>query len=952
MTNIVCLGGGTGQSEILRGLKKYDCNITAIVAVTDSGRSTGVIRNNFNTIAPGDIRNCITALSDSEELIKELFQYRFEKGIELQGMSFGNLFLTAMSKVKGDMFSAIKETSKILKIKGKVLPSTLYNTHICAELEDGSIVKEELNVRKKNKSKIKKIFLKDKDVNSPKEVIKAIEKADIITIGPGSLYTSVLVHFLIPNLKKAFVESKAKKIFVCNLVTQAGQTDNYNIKDHIDEIIKYAGKIDYVILNNKNPNKEIMKEYEKEGGFLLNKNGLEKKEIYKGIKLIHEDIIKKEEKKEEWNKVSSIRHDPEKTTKIIMDLENNLNKESNKKIKAVILAAGNSTRLRPFSFTESKTMIKFLGKPLLEYHVDECIKNGISDIAIIGNRENIKQIKDHFKNNKKIKYYLQKEQIGTANAVICAKEFIKSSYFILKFGDSIASEDETPKLISIFNENSKFDNKNPDVVLTLKEVNNPEEYGIAKFENDKVIEIIEKPKENFPSKYALVGFSIMNGDLFIEAYEKIKYEKIVPPQQYILAINGKSAFWISDAKRLDVGRAWNLLEANKILIDRFGVNNKNIDIPKSSKVSETTYLSPNAIISKNVIIEGYCSISGFIGEGTKIVDSFIMEGTRIGRRCHIETSVIGKNNNIGNNFITKSNGSEIKVYVKGRYVNPTIKKAGIFTGENVTIMDKIISEPGKMIFPNKIIREDIKEDKLIRAILFDADNTLYDTKNIAKKADMEAIEFLYKEISKKLSDKKSKEIKNRKDVKDKKKSKTKEEIYNEWNSIVKKLMHNKDPKKRTRKYSYNEISKKYELNLYEKMYNLFLKKLIEEIKIMPNLYKIFELRSLYKMAVFSEDTYETTIAKLKKVKIEKFFDLIITSDKIGEMKPSLNYYKKVFKEFDIEPSECLVIGDNFEKDLKIAKDLGAITVLYGKNDERTDFSIYDYNELITILRRI
>jgi uncharacterized cofD-like protein/HAD superfamily hydrolase (TIGR01549 family) len=971
--NIVCIGGGTGQSEILRGLKKYECNITAIVAVTDSGRSTGVMRNNFNIIAPGDIRNCIAALSESENLITELFQYRFNKGVELEGMSFGNLFLTAMSKIKGDMFSAIKETSKILKIKGKVLPSTLDNTHICAELYDGKIVEQELNVRKTNKSKIKRIFLKDKDVKSPKEVISAIKNADLIVIGPGSLYTSVLVHFLISNLKKAFINSKAKKVYICNMVTQAGQTDNYTIYDHLDEITKYCGKIDYAIINNEKPNPKIMKEYEKEGGYLLDINKLNGE--YKNIKIIFKDILKKEDKLIEWNKVSSIRHDPEKTTEVIMKL---INKE--KKLKAVILAAGNSTRLRPFSFSESKTMIKFLGKPLLEFHIEECINNGIKEIALVCNKENIKQIKEYFnssKYKKYLKYFIQKEQNGTSDALISAKDFIKNSYILLKFGDSIAEKDETPKIISIFKNNKA------DLILTLREIENTQEFGIAKLKNNEVIEIVEKPKENPPSNLALVGFSIMNGDLFIKAYEKFNENKILPPQQYMLALNVKNSYWITDAKRLDVGRAWNLIEANKILIQRYGIKNTNIEIPKNSKISNECYISPNAIISDNVTIEGYSSVSGFVGEGSKIIDSFIMEGTRIGKNCLIETSVIGKNNNIGNKFITKTktiNGNSLKIYVKDRYVNPTIKKAGIFTGENVTIMDNITSEAGKMIYPNKIIKHDIKSDKLIRAILFDADNTLYNTKNVAKNADIQAMNLLKdelisinnldnKEINKSNKIKKEEKI-NNKINKINKTNKINQintiyeteiiltEIYDEWIKIVNKLKNSKNPKERTRQYSYEILINKYKLkyninnNFYKKMYNVFLKKLTDEIKIMPNLNNVLELRSIYKMAVFTEDTSDLTLAKLKKLNIDNYFDLIITSDKIGEMKPSIEYYKEIFKRFDISPNECLVIGDNYEKDLKLAKELGATTIMYNNFDKRADYSIYNYNELISLLKTI
>ncbi len=923
MMNIVCIGGGTGQSEILRGLREHDCNITAIVAVTDSGRSTGVIRKNFDIMAPGDLRNCIAALSDSEPLVQKLFQYRFKKGVELEGMSFGNLFLTALTKIKGDMYSAIKATSKILKIKGKVYPSMLSNTHVCAELEDGSIVEEELNVRKTNKANIKKLFLKNSKVKAPKEAIEAIKKADLIIVGPGSLYTSVIVHFLVPNLKKAFNQSKAKKVFLCNMITQAGQTDEYDAKKHIKEVQKYAGKIDYVLMNNTLPPKQLMKGYEKEGGYIVKgiRNGLGDE-----IKILKEDLLKKETKKNhEWNKVSSIRHDPKKTVNALMKLV-----KRKKELKAVILAAGNSTRMRPFSFTQSKVMIEFLGKPLLAYHVEECINNGIKDIIIVcskNNHENIKKYFSKYQNeyntqNYKIKYVIQKEQKGPGNALLCARKYLKDCDFLLKYGDSISSEDEISKILEIYKKGMK------DAIVTLRiEKINPQEYGIARFEKNKVVEIIEKPKQNIPSNKAVVGLYILDSEKFFKGLEKDQFEKEVPPPQHILGDGGKANYWITNAKRLDLGRAWNILETNKLLIERFGAKKESANISKSAKISPNSYICPDAVIGDDVIIEGYSSVNGVIEEGTKIIDSYIMKGTKIGKNCHIDSSVIGMNNFIGDNMKTIANAKNIKIYVKGRYVNPTIKKAGLFTGENVTIMKNLKSLPGKMVFPNKVITEDIKEDKLIRAILFDADNTIYATKGVAKKADIEAMKIFAKKTNKSVK-----------------------EIYDIWKKIVIPLMNEKNPKKRTRKYSYMLLAKEIKTNGVNDALEIFMKTLINSIELIPGFDKIIPFLQNYKLAVITEDTSDLTLPKLRKFKLDQKFDTIITSDKIGEMKPSIDYYEKAFLKFNVQPNECLVIGDNFEKDLKIAKDMGATTISFGSQDDRADFSIKKYEEFQKILR--
>jgi len=311
---ILALGGGTGLPIALEGLKTYSENLTAIVTVTDSGRSSGVIREQYGILPPGDVRNCLVALSETEEQEKDLyqlFQYRFNKG-SLNGMSLGNLLMAALTDITGSFDQAIKKASEILTIKGRVLPSTLTSTHICAELKDGSVVEEEFNVRAPRKAAIERVFLKSNDVECPPDAISEIEKADIIVIGPGSLYTSVISNLLVGGIKDALQRTKAVKIYLCNIVTQPGQTDNYTASDHIKAIIKYLGEgiLDYVLVNDNFPREEIIEKYRKEGADIvaLDEN-LEKNSVAIEITDLIENI---EQKRVLWEKQDLIRHDPEK----------------------------------------------------------------------------------------------------------------------------------------------------------------------------------------------------------------------------------------------------------------------------------------------------------------------------------------------------------------------------------------------------------------------------------------------------------------------------------------------------------------------------------------------------------------------------------------------------------------------------------------------------------------
>lgn len=247
---IVAIGGGTGLSMLLRGIKKLTNNITAIVTVGDDGGSSGRLREQMGVLPPGDIRNCIAALADDDNIVTKLFQYRFKAGEGLEGHSFGNLFITAMTAICGDMVSAIKESSKVLLIRGRVLPATCDDMKLYAQMEDDSIVKGESNIPEAGK-KIMKLGCEPANCRPTPDTVEAILDADIIIMGPGSLYTSVISNFLVKDITKAVWQSKAKKIYVCNAMTQPGETDNYSASDHVKTIFDHA-RIDGIDDSNKN----------------------------------------------------------------------------------------------------------------------------------------------------------------------------------------------------------------------------------------------------------------------------------------------------------------------------------------------------------------------------------------------------------------------------------------------------------------------------------------------------------------------------------------------------------------------------------------------------------------------------------------------------------------------------------------------------------------------------
>ncbi|QED49524.1 gluconeogenesis factor YvcK family protein [Cytobacillus dafuensis] len=262
---VVIIGGGTGLPVLLRGLKQYPIDITAIVTVADDGGSSGRLRNDLHVPPPGDIRNVLAALSDVEPLIEEMFQHRFSTSTELSGHSLGNLILAAMTSITGNFVHAIQEMSKVLNVRGKVLPAANQSVILHAEMEDGTIVSGESKIPYSGK-KIKKVFLTPKQIKPLPETITAIRKADLIIIGPGSLYTSILPNLLVPKLGSEVCRAKAKKVYICNLMTQAGETYNYTASDHIKAIYDHmsCAFINTILVNNEDIPKLVQERYSEE----------------------------------------------------------------------------------------------------------------------------------------------------------------------------------------------------------------------------------------------------------------------------------------------------------------------------------------------------------------------------------------------------------------------------------------------------------------------------------------------------------------------------------------------------------------------------------------------------------------------------------------------------------------------------------------------------------------
>jgi uncharacterized cofD-like protein len=248
---VVALGGGTGLSTLLRGLKQYTGNLTAVVTVADDGGSSGRLRKELGLPPPGDLRNCIVALADVEPLMTRLFQYRFDEGTGLEGHSFGNLFIAAMSAVTGNFEEAVRETSRVLAVRGQILPSTLANVTLSAVTHDDEAIHGESQITERG-ARIKQVFIHPENAQANPDAIRAILDADVIVVGPGSLFTSVLPNLLVEGIRRAIEMSKAMKVYVCNVATERGETDSYAVSDHYRALFEHVRYplFHYVVANN------------------------------------------------------------------------------------------------------------------------------------------------------------------------------------------------------------------------------------------------------------------------------------------------------------------------------------------------------------------------------------------------------------------------------------------------------------------------------------------------------------------------------------------------------------------------------------------------------------------------------------------------------------------------------------------------------------------------------
>ncbi len=307
---IVAIGGGTGLSVLLRGLKEYTGNLTAIVTVADDGGSSGVLRRELGVLPPGDVRNCIAALADAEPLVTKLFQYRFSDGSGLAGHSFGNLFIVAMSGVVGNFEDAIRQTSRVLAVRGQIIPSTLENVMLCAKTTDSRTIQGESSItddlrRNGSSARIHEVYLAPNNPPAHPEAVRAILEADLIVLGPGSLYTSVLPNVLVQGVRRALMASSAPRVYVCNVATQHGETDGFTVRDHVAAIEGHVGRgfLHYVLANDNLsetiPRAEQSRPVKVDDG------------INNGIRLVEADVVSEDNR---------YHHDSTKLAQAVMDI--------------------------------------------------------------------------------------------------------------------------------------------------------------------------------------------------------------------------------------------------------------------------------------------------------------------------------------------------------------------------------------------------------------------------------------------------------------------------------------------------------------------------------------------------------------------------------------------------------------------------------------------------------
>lgn len=315
----------------MQGLTEYIDDVTGIIGVTDSGRSTGAVRNILHVPAPGDLRNAIVSLSTADPLLRDLFQHRLisQRLNEFNGVAFGNLFIGALAQMTGSFERAVLETNRLLQPTGKILPVTIKSTHLCAELVDGTLRYEEVSVRGLDKPAIQRVFLRDEEVEVYAGAADAIRSADLITFGPGSLFTTVIATLLVKGVREAIAEARengARTVYVCNTTTQPGQSDSFTAYDHVAEVASYLGPdlLDYTLINTGVPSEENLERFLRNDLLLL---AITPEDIRKisslGIQVVAGSMIEQpSDERVLWNKQDAIRHDPAAVARELVEVFN------------------------------------------------------------------------------------------------------------------------------------------------------------------------------------------------------------------------------------------------------------------------------------------------------------------------------------------------------------------------------------------------------------------------------------------------------------------------------------------------------------------------------------------------------------------------------------------------------------------------------------------------------
>lgn len=311
---VVAIGGGTGISTMLRGLKNYTSNITAVITVADDGGGSGVLRSDLGMLPPGDIRNCMLALAETEPVLEKLLNYRFPEG-RLKGQSFGNLFLAAMCGISDNNFvQAVTHMSEVLAVTGRIYPVTEENVNLIAILKDGTVIEGESRIGSHHEfhpGPIDRVCFDKERVQPLEQVLEAIAKADIIILGPGSLYTSIIPNLLVVGIPEAISKARAAKVYVCNVMTQPGETENYTVGDHIEALHKHAGCpiVDYCLVNNGPIDPAMLKKYKDDGAAPVELDAARIRRM--GVKVIEKDLVR--------SHTGYVRHDPDKLAQAILE---------------------------------------------------------------------------------------------------------------------------------------------------------------------------------------------------------------------------------------------------------------------------------------------------------------------------------------------------------------------------------------------------------------------------------------------------------------------------------------------------------------------------------------------------------------------------------------------------------------------------------------------------------